>query len=131
MEFTAEEFSTVMAVNFESVYHLCQLAHPLLKTSGAGSIVLMSSVSGVVSLKYLSAYGATKGTSCHHRVYVAGPVLLDKMIDIYLYNFSFRALNQLAKNLACEWAQDNIRTNSVAPWYIKTSLVEPVSLIPI
>ncbi|XP_059593454.1 tropinone reductase homolog At2g29260, chloroplastic-like [Vitis vinifera] len=36
-----------------------------------------------------------------------------------------RALNQLAKNLACEWAQDNIRTNSVAPWYIKTSLVEP------
>ena len=91
----------------------------------------MSSVSGVVSLKYLSAYGATKGTSCHHRVYVAGPVLLDKMIDIYLYNFSFRALNQLAKNLACEWAQDNIRTNSVAPWYIKTSLVEPVSLIPI
>ena len=84
MEFTAEEFSTVMAVNFESVYHLCQLAHPLLKTSGAGSIVLMSSVSGVVSLKYLSAYGATKGTSCHHRVYVAGPVLLDKMIDIYL-----------------------------------------------
>ncbi|KAL6340985.1 hypothetical protein AAG906_032097 [Vitis piasezkii] len=105
--FTAEEFSTVMAVNFESVYHLCQLAHPLLKTSGAGSIVLMSSVSGVVSLKYLSAYGATK--------------------DINLYNFSFRALNQLAKNLACEWAQDNIRTNSVAPWYIKTSLVEPKS----
>jgi len=33
-------------------------------------------------------------------------------------------MNQLAKNLACEWAKDNIRTNSVAPWYIKTSLVE-------
>ena len=102
MEFTAEEFSTVMAVNFESVYHLCQLAHPLLKTSGAGSIVLMSSVSGVVSLKYLSAYGATKGTSCHHRVYVAGPELLDKMIDIYLDNFASGALNQLAKKMACE-----------------------------
>ncbi|KAI4993870.1 hypothetical protein ZWY2020_008183 [Hordeum vulgare] len=33
-------------------------------------------------------------------------------------------MNQLAKNLACEWAKDNIRINSVAPWYIKTSLVE-------
>lgn len=35
-------------------------------------------------------------------------------------------MNQLAKNLACEWAKDKIRINSVAPWYIKTSLVEEV-----
>ncbi|KAJ9698501.1 hypothetical protein PVL29_007534 [Vitis rotundifolia] len=97
VEFTAEEFSTVMAVNSESVYHLCQLAHPLMKASGAGSIVLMSSVAGVVSLKYLSAYGATKG-----------------------------ALNQLAKNLACE-AQDNIRTNSVVPLFLsEKSFMEEV-----
>ncbi|RVW65976.1 Tropinone reductase-like, chloroplastic [Vitis vinifera] len=81
--------------------------------------------SSVVSLKYLSAYGATKGTSFYHRVYVAGPELLDKMIDIYLDNFASGALNQLAKSLACEWAQDNIRANSIAPWFIKTSLVEP------
>ena len=36
------------------------------------------------------------------------------------------AMNQIAKNFACEWAKDNIRSNSVAPWYIKTSLVEDV-----
>ena len=36
------------------------------------------------------------------------------------------AINQLTKNFACEWAKDNIRSNSVAPWYIKTSLVEHV-----
>nr|GLL20881.1 tropinone reductase homolog At1g07440 isoform X2 [Ipomoea trifida] len=36
------------------------------------------------------------------------------------------AMNQLTKNLACEWAKDNIRVNSVAPWYIKTSLVQHV-----
>ncbi|GJN08329.1 hypothetical protein PR202_ga26236 [Eleusine coracana subsp. coracana] len=41
-----------------------------------------------------------------------------------LQNTVTRAMNQLAKNLACEWAKDNIRTNSVAPWYIKTPLVE-------
>lgn len=39
------------------------------------------------------------------------------------------AMNQLAKNLACEWARDNIRTNSVAPWFIRTPLAEPVGTI--
>ncbi|XP_062085034.1 tropinone reductase homolog At2g29260, chloroplastic-like isoform X2 [Humulus lupulus] len=97
VEFTAEEFSTLMATNFESVFHLCQLTHPLLKASGKGSVVFMSSVSGFVSLKSMSVQGSTKG-----------------------------AINQLTRNLACEWAKDNIRINSVAPWYIKTSMVKQV-----
>lgn len=33
-------------------------------------------------------------------------------------------MNQLTKNLACEWAKDNIHVNSVAPGVIKTSLVD-------
>ncbi|GAY35711.1 hypothetical protein CUMW_283300 [Citrus unshiu] len=33
-EFTMEDFSTIMTTNFESAYHLSQLAHPLLKASG-------------------------------------------------------------------------------------------------
>ncbi|KAJ6424901.1 hypothetical protein OIU84_025637 [Salix udensis] len=65
--------------------------------SGEGSVVFTSSVSGFVSLKSMSVHGATKG-----------------------------AINQLTKNLACEWAKDNIRSNAVAPWYIKTSMVEQV-----
>ncbi|XP_031273987.1 tropinone reductase homolog At5g06060-like [Pistacia vera] len=97
MEYSAEEFSKIMTTNFESAYHLCQLAHPLLKASGSGSIVFISSVAGVVHILTGSIYGATKG-----------------------------AMNQLTKNLACEWAKDNIRANSVAPWYIKTSLVQHV-----
>ena len=36
------------------------------------------------------------------------------------------SMNQLAKNLACEWAKDNIRINSVAPWYTATELAEQV-----
>lgn len=32
------------------------------------------------------------------------------------------AINQLTKNLACEWASDNIRTNTVAPWGVKTTI---------
>ncbi|EYU19938.1 hypothetical protein ABFS82_06G073900 [Erythranthe guttata] len=95
VEYTAEEYSSIMTTNLESSYHLCQLAHPLLKASANSSIVFISSVAGLVHLYTGSIYGATKG-----------------------------AINQLTKNLACEWAKDNIRVNCVAPWYIKTSLVK-------
>ena len=37
------------------------------------------------------------------------------------------AIKQLTKTLACEWAKDNIRSNAVAPWYIRTSMVEQVT----
>ncbi|XP_066353515.1 tropinone reductase homolog At5g06060-like isoform X4 [Miscanthus floridulus] len=98
-EFTAEEYSFVMATNLESAYHLCQIAHPLLKLSGSGGIIFISSVAGAVAVFSGTIYAMTKG-----------------------------AINQLTKNLACEWAKDNIRANSVAPWYITTSLTERVSL---
>uniref|UniRef100_A0A0D9W3I2 Uncharacterized protein n=1 Tax=Leersia perrieri TaxID=77586 RepID=A0A0D9W3I2_9ORYZ len=34
------------------------------------------------------------------------------------------AINQLTNKLACEWVRDGIQKNSVALWYIKTSLLE-------
>ncbi|PIA40438.1 hypothetical protein AQUCO_02500264v1 [Aquilegia coerulea] len=61
VEFTAEDFSFLMTTNFESSYHLSQLAHPLLKASGNGSIVFISSVAGVTAFDAGSVYGATKG----------------------------------------------------------------------
>ncbi|KAL0708353.1 hypothetical protein Bca4012_074779 [Brassica carinata] len=67
------------------------LIHPLLKASGSGSIVFISSVAGVVSCSVGSIYGATKG-----------------------------AISQMARNLACEWAGDNIRANTIAPGVIAT-----------
>ena len=38
------------------------------------------------------------------------------------------AMNQLTRNLACEWAEDNIRSNAVAPWFIKTPMVDQVMI---
>ncbi|XP_019056538.1 PREDICTED: tropinone reductase homolog At2g29330-like [Tarenaya hassleriana] len=95
VEYTAEDFSFLMATNFESAYNLCQMAHPLLKASGYGSIVFMSSAAGIQSSNVGSIYSATKG-----------------------------ALNQLARNLACEWACDSIRANAVAPNAITTPLAQ-------
>ena len=36
------------------------------------------------------------------------------------------AINQLAKSLACEWARDGIRVNSVAPWVTLTEMGKQV-----
>ncbi|XP_061368943.1 tropinone reductase homolog At5g06060-like isoform X1 [Gastrolobium bilobum] len=95
IEYTAEEYSELMTVNLDSAFHLCQLSYPLLKASAMGSIVFISSVAGVVSCGTGSVYAASKA-----------------------------AINQLTKDLACEWAKDNIRSNSVVPWATRTSLVE-------
>ncbi|XP_021811158.1 tropinone reductase homolog At1g07440-like isoform X2 [Prunus avium] len=94
LDCTAEDFAFVTSTNLESSYHLSQLAHPLLKASGAGNIGFISSVAGAVSVVGIgSIYAATKG-----------------------------AVNQLARSFACEWGKDNIRVNSVAPWFIRTPL---------
>eukprot|EP00249_Psilotum_nudum_P001674 c14306_g1_i1 orf=355-1158(-) len=97
VEYSADDFAHVISTNFESAYHLCQLTHPLLKASGNGSIVFISSVAGVVAIRSGTLYAASKG-----------------------------AMNQVTKNLACEWAKDAIRVNTVAPWYTRTDLANQV-----
>ncbi|XP_061360911.1 tropinone reductase homolog isoform X6 [Gastrolobium bilobum] len=94
-DYTAEDITTIMGTNFESGYHLCQLAHPLLKASGYGSIVFISSIAGLTALPICSVYAASKG-----------------------------AINQITKNLALEWAKDNIRANAVAPGPVLTLMLE-------
>nr|AAB31256.1 FixR homolog {EST} [Brassica napus, Naehan, root, Peptide Partial, 56 aa] [Brassica napus] len=44
-----------------------------------------------------------------------------------LYGLAKGALNQLARNLACEWAKDGIRANTVAPNSIRISFVSTIS----
>ncbi|MCL7033784.1 hypothetical protein MKW94_014194 [Papaver nudicaule] len=91
VDYTDEDHTRTFATTFDSGYCLSILAHPLLKASGSGCIVFISSVAGVVALPRLSNYAACKG-----------------------------AINQVTKNFACEWAKDKIRVNSVAPWVIRT-----------
>lgn len=95
LDYTAEDISTLMSTNFESAYHLCQLAHPLLKASGGDSIINVSSVAGIIGAPFSCVYAASKG-----------------------------AMNNFTRMLACEWAKDNIRTNAIAPGIIKTSILD-------
>ncbi|CAN4105407.1 unnamed protein product [Withania somnifera] len=48
IEYTAEDYAFMMATNLESSFHMSQLAHPLLKSSRAGSIVFISSIAGLI-----------------------------------------------------------------------------------
>lgn len=63
VEYTSEDYAKVMSTNFESAFHFSQIAHPLLKASGVGSIVFVSSVAGLVYASAGPIYGATKGKS--------------------------------------------------------------------
>ncbi len=96
-DYSKDEYDKIVNTNLTSTFELSKLAYPLLKKSGAASIVNISSVAGQKHLRTGSVYGMTKA-----------------------------AMIQLTKNLACEWAQDNIRVNAIAPWYIKTPLAETV-----
>ncbi|CAI8612705.1 unnamed protein product [Vicia faba] len=46
--------------------------------------------------------------------------------DITIYAATKGAVNQFTKNLALEWAKDNIRANAVAPGPVKTELLGSV-----
>ncbi|XP_020224745.1 tropinone reductase homolog [Cajanus cajan] len=98
IDYTAEDVKKIMGTNFESSYHLCQLAHPLLKASGNGSIVFISSIAGVKAFPHSSVYSSSKG-----------------------------AMNQFTKSVALEWAKDNIRANAVAPGPVITPLLDSIT----
>jgi len=61
VNYTAEDFSSVMTLNFDSAFHLSQLAHPMLKASGASSIIFLSSIASYLAINIGAPYGAAKG----------------------------------------------------------------------
>jgi Tropinone reductase 1 len=95
IDYTADEFNSIINTNLLSTFNITVKSYPFLKNSIRASVINVSSVAGLTSLKTGSPYAITK----------AGII-------------------QMTKNLAVEWADNNIRVNAVAPWYIKTQLTE-------
>jgi len=96
-QYSAEEYHKILNTNLTSCFELSRRCHPWLRAAGAASVVNMSSVAGLIHLRTGAPYAMSKA-----------------------------AIIQLTRNLACDWAADNIRVNAVAPWYINTALAAQV-----
>lgn len=92
LELSAADWESAFAVHVHAVFHLCRAAIPAMRRKKQGCIVLISSGAGLRGLKKNVAYQTVKG-----------------------------ALPQLARAIACEFADDNIRANCVAPGIIRTA----------
>ena len=90
-EYADDEWRSIFEVNLFSAFELSRYLHPMLARHGAASIVNIGSVSGATHVRTGAPYGMSKA-----------------------------ALHQMTRNLAVEWAEDGIRVNAVAPWYIRT-----------
>ncbi|MGO8674810.1 MAG: SDR family NAD(P)-dependent oxidoreductase [Limisphaerales bacterium] len=97
-ELTPEAWQSAFDLHVHAVFHLCRAAIPAMRKRKEGAIILISSAAGVRGIKTNVAYQAVKG-----------------------------ALPQLARALAYEFADDNIRVNCVAPGVIRTAFHAPMT----
>ncbi len=92
-----DEFDRVMAINVKSVWLGMKNALKIMKPQGQGSIVALSSISGVLGMPYLSVYSASK-----------------------------HAIMGLVRTAAREAASSNVRVNAVCPAPIESQMMQRI-----
>lgn len=101
VEYDSAEVRKIFEINLFSVFELCRSLYPFLQKGTNAAVVNVASVAGVFDVKSGSPYGMTKAAEI-----------------------------QLTRHLAAEWAPENIRVNTVSPWYTITPLTDAVLSIP-
>jgi len=96
---TLEDWRRIHAVDLDGVFLGCKTAIPAMAESGGGSIVNISSVSGIIAGHNLAAYNSAK----------AGVRLLSKSVALH-----------------CARKTTGIRCNSVHPTFIDTPMLAPI-----
>ncbi len=92
-----ENWRHVHAVDLDSVFLGCKYAVPVIAESGGGSIINISSISGIIAGHNLAAYNSAKAAVRH----------LSKSVALH-----------------CARAGNNIRCNSVHPVFIDTPILD-------
>ncbi len=90
-DYSESEWRGIFEINLFAAFELARGAYPLLTQHAVSSIVNVGSVSGIAHVRSGAPYGMSKA-----------------------------AMHQMTRNLAVEWAEDGVRVNAVAPWYIRT-----------
>ena len=86
-----EQFRKILDNNIVSSHWLAQLVAPGMIERKSGSIIIVSSIGGLKGSPVIGAYNVSKAADM-----------------------------QLARNLAVEWGEHNIRVNCIAPGLVKT-----------
>lgn len=97
LDVTYEDWSRVLAVNLTGPFLCTQAAAPLMRDSGGGAIVNITSISGLRASTLRAAYGTSKAALAH-----------------------------LTKQQAAELAALGIRVNAVAPGPVDTAMAKAV-----
>jgi NAD(P)-dependent dehydrogenase (short-subunit alcohol dehydrogenase family) len=101
VESTVDDWDKVMAIDGKGMFLTCKYAIEAMLKTGGGSIVCLSSISGMAGQSRQATYGPAK--------FVA---------------------TGLVKHLAVEWAARGIRVNAVAPGTINTERVKAMAAEP-
>jgi len=88
-----EQFRKILDNNIIANHWLIQMVAPEMRARRAGSIIIISSIGGLVGTRTIGAYNISKAADF-----------------------------QLARNLATEFGEDNVRVNCIAPGLIQTDM---------
>ncbi len=94
-EMAEEQYQTLMDINLKGVFLSCQAEASAMLRHGAGSIINIASMSGVI---------VNRGLKQVH------------------YNASKAGVIHMTKSLAMEWVERGIRVNAISPGYTATPM---------
>ena len=102
IEYDDATWHRILDLDLTAAILLSRDLHPVLRAAQGASVIHIGSVAGQFALPTGVAYAAAKA-----------------------------GLAQAARTLALEWARDQIRVNTVSPWYTRTPLAAPVLADPV
>lgn len=95
-----KDFDFIFDLNIKSYFRFCKLVIPYMVRNNGGSIINVASVGGITAMPKMASYGATKA-----------------------------AIIEFSKTVAVEYADRNIRCNTILPGAINTALKVPDSFV--